>query len=63
MPGTMNTAADALSRGNLSLLYSLVPQAVYSVLPPEIKVLFIDHRPDWGSADWTNLFISTQSIH
>lgn len=62
MPGTMNTAADALSRGNLSHFYSLVPQAVYSVLLPAIEVLFIDHRPDWGSADWINLFISTQSI-
>ena len=59
VPGTMNTAADALSRGNLSLFYSLVPQAVHSVVPPAIQDLLIVRRPDWGSADWTTLFVGT----
>ena len=46
MLDTMNTVTDALSHGNLSLLYSLVPQAVHSVVSPAIKDLLIVHCTD-----------------
>ena len=60
VPGTMNTVADALSRGNLNLFYSLAPQVVNSVVPPAIQDLIV-HRTDWESADWTTLFFGTLS--
>ena len=53
----LNEAADALSQGNVHLFHSLVPQAgVESPVPAQLWELLVIKRPDWGSADWTNLF-------
>ena len=49
VPGIMNTAADAISRDNLPLFFSLVPQTPRSTIPPSLHELLISHRPDWGS--------------
>jgi hypothetical protein len=56
IPGILNTAADALSRNNISLFHSLVPQS-QQVSPPQAAVdLIVTGRPDWGSQAWTHLF-------
>lgn len=57
IPGILNTAADALSRNNLSLFSSVVPQARQYAIPPALFELLIATTPDWGSADWTRLFV------
>ena len=57
--GVMNTAADALSRNNLTLFSSLVPQVPQISLPPSLRQLLITTKPDWGSQAWTNLFASS----
>ena len=56
VPGVLNTAADALSRNNLQLFSSLVPQAQESSIPPSLYNLLIGTRPDWGSPAWSQLF-------
>ena len=56
IPGIHNVAADAISRDNLSLLSSLLPQATrVAVLPTVADFLLLN--PDWGSPSWTELFI------
>ena len=61
MPGMLNTAADALSRNNLALFSSLIPQASQSGVPPPIQDLLVNQRPDWGSQNWITLFVATLS--
>ena len=55
LPGKMNTAADALSRGNPSLFLQLVPEACRQ--PSPIPNLLLQHlilsSPDWTSTAWT----------
>ena len=68
VPGAMNTAADALSRNNLPLFSSLVPQARQYSIPTALVELLITSRPDWGSQAWTQLFArslakASQSLH
>ncbi len=59
IPGVHNTAADALSRNNLTLFSSLFPQ-IARVIPPQAVVdLLVQSRPDWGSQTWTDLFRSS----
>ena len=57
VPGAMNTAADALSRDNLTLFSFLVPQAPCYPIPSSMVELLITTRPDWGSPAWTQLFV------
>ena len=58
LPGKENTLADALSRNNLSLLYSLFPQVNYhqTDVPAALIELLVGLRPDWTSNQWTNLW-------
>ena len=56
VPGVLNTAADALSRNNLPLFLSLVPQTSQVALPQALRELLLTSRPDWGSQDWIQLF-------
>ena len=56
IPGMLNTAADALSRDNLSLFHSLVPQSQQVPLPQAVLDLLVNNQPDWGSQAWTHLF-------
>ena len=56
IPGVLNTAADALSRDNLHLFSSLVPNTPQFLVPPPLSQLLITSRPDWGSPHWTQLF-------
>ena len=61
VPGVMNTAADALSRNNMSLFFSLTPQIPQFPIPPALHSLLMATRPDWGSPAWTQLFTSSLS--
>ena len=61
IPGTRNTAADAISRNNLPLFHSLVPQISQQVIPQSVLDLLVIRRPGWGSRDWTELFAHSLS--
>ena len=56
IPGILNTAADAISRNNLSLFHYLIPQSQQVLLPHTVMDLVVNSRPDWGSQAWTHLF-------
>ena len=56
VPGVFNVAADALSRDDLTLFLSIVPQTPRSHIPQATLELLILSKPDWGSAVWTSLF-------
>ena len=56
IPGVLNTAADALSRNNLSLFHSLVSQGPRAYPPQAVMDLLINLRPDWGSQASLRLF-------
>ena len=55
IPGAHNVVADAISRNNLTLLHSLVPQASQVTIPPAVST-FLLTPPDWGSPSWTEQF-------
>ena len=63
LPGVSNTAADALSRDNMTLFNSLVPQGRNSGVSQELVDLLITHQPDWGSPRWIFLFEATLTTH
>ncbi len=56
IPGTENVLADAISRNNLTLLSTFLPQVPPVVVPPGISQ-FLLHLPDWGSPSWTEQFV------
>ena len=58
VPGDQNTLADALSRNNLPLFYSLLPQAQkhQSQVPKPLLDLLLIRQPDWTSKQWTDLW-------
>ena len=57
IPGSLNIAADAISRNNISLLSSVLPQVNRVVIPQALLELLVINTPDWGSASWTALFV------
>ena len=59
LPGTHNTAADALSRNNLTLFHSLTPQIPLFTIPQPVRELLVEATPNWGSQTWTTLFRSS----
>ena len=48
IPGVLNTVADAISRNNLSFLFSKVPSAEprSTLLPPDLVELLVTHQSD-----------------
>ena len=58
LPGTENRAADALSRDQLTVFRSMVPQAAreQAVIPPELLDLLLVTKPDWTTWQWTDLW-------
>ena len=56
VPGIHNTAADALSRNNMSLFAFLVPQGQQILIPPPVLNLLVHDKPNCGSQTWTHLF-------
>ena len=63
VPGIMNSAADALSRNNLPVFHSLIPQATRTEVPAAVTHMLLTHQPDWGSAQWISQFNSTLLTH
>ena len=59
VPGVMNTAADAISRNNTDLFLTLVPQIPQVIIPKPVLDLLVTKRPNWGSQEWTSLFVSS----
>ena len=59
--GALNTAADALSRNNLSLFFNCSPQAHKDpcVVPGQLLDMLLLQRPDWTSPSWRRMFRST----
>lgn len=60
VPGVENSLADAISRNNLSVLFSQMPGAVNNQVqvPPPLLALLVEQQPDWTSPAWTRLFRS-----
>ncbi len=58
IPGVRNSAADALSRGNLPSFQRLVPDADErpTVLPDILLQCLVSGTPDWTKVDWIALF-------
>lgn len=58
--GTLNTAADALSRNSLHTFKVLMPHANQSStqIPHTLVDLLMGSKPDWLSTGWTALFSS-----
>ena len=59
--GVHNTAADALSRANLPLFFTLNPQALPqpSAIPEDLQKLMLNRTLLWTSPSWIKLFTST----
>ena len=57
--GVHNTAADAISRNNITLFCSLVPQVRRTIIPQAVLELLVNQKPDWGSPTWTALFAAS----
>ncbi len=49
IPGMQNVAADAISRNNLTVIPSLIPQVAQQIIPQAILELLVLQIPDWGS--------------
>ena len=60
IPGVLNSVADAISRDNLPLLFSKVPDASPqpTALPQALVQLLILEQPDWTSSSWGRLLRS-----
>ena len=58
IPGKLNIAAHAISRNNLPLFHSQVPEAnpLPSGIPQAVESLVIYQQPDWLSQSWSQLF-------
>ena len=58
--GLNNVQADAISRNNLSVFFSQVPDAAHlpSPVPPALVELLITKKPNWTSPTWSQLFTS-----
>ena len=57
LPGSLNQVADALSRNNLPLFFTIYPQADPhpSVIPPALIDLLVLSKPDWTSQSWNKM--------
>ena len=60
IPGSLNVAADALSRNLLPLFLVEVPQAepLSTTIPLQLLEVLVYTRPDWTSTNWVSLFNS-----
>ena len=58
IPGKENSLADAISRNNLSFLFSQIPEAISSrcQIPRDLLALLLEQQPDWTSPSWGRLF-------
>jgi len=58
VPGKDDGLADAISRNNMSVLLSQIPEATANqeVIPDKLIKLLMEERPNWTSAAWSRLF-------
>lgn len=58
LPGHLNGAADALSRGNIPAFFHAVPYAetVPCVVQADLLLVLMHRRPNWLSAEWSEAF-------
>lgn len=58
LPGRLNGAADALSRGNIPAFFHAVPYAesLPCVIPADLLLTLMHRRPNWLSAEWSEAF-------
>ena len=58
IPGIHNSAADAISRNNISHFFSLCTQASLTpdLIPSDLLQLLLLEKPDWCSHRWTALW-------
>ena len=58
IPGVVNNAADALSRGDLPRFLQVVPEAASqpAPIPQQLVDLLVREQPDWTSPRWAQLF-------
>ena len=58
IPGKQNIAADAISRNNLVLFHSQVPEANSQPtrIPHAVESVVIHRQPDWLCQSWSHLF-------
>ena len=63
--GSLNVAADALSRNKLTVFHHSTPQAAKQPSPvPELLVdMLIRQCPDWTSPSWRTMFVSLSTMH
>ena len=54
VPGVNNEAADSVSRNNLSMFFSLIPQAYHQPSPASRAVVdLLTHKHPWTDVDWS----------
>ena len=60
VPGKDNILADAISRDNIQLLYSQVPEAARDrcLVPSNLVEIMVGQEPDWGSQTWSRQFLN-----
>ena len=63
IPGMLNVAADSLSRDNVAMFSSLVPQATPTRVAQAVMEFLVTIRPDWGSRTWIASFANTLTSH
>ena len=63
--GTLNSAADALSRDNLTLFFQCIPQAARepTLIPAELVDMLVLQCPDWTSDSWRTMFLTFWERH
>ena len=64
VPGAINTKADALSRNNIQLFRSLLPQAdpIPTSIPPHVLDLSLANSPHWTSSHWRQMFVDSLKV-
>ena len=58
IPGVLNNVVDAISRDNIFVLFSKVPEANPrpTSVPGELVELLLINQPDWTQPNWRQLF-------
>ena len=61
IPGSINCAADALSRNKVDDFFSIYPQAIHqpTVIPQALVTLLTDASLQWTSPRWRSLFVDS----
>ncbi len=60
IPGQENILADAISRDNLNVLFSQVPEAKQGrcMVPQQLVDVLVGVQPDWASQVWSQQFVN-----